>query len=67
MVVLVCGARAWAQAPGERISGVVRDALGGGIPGVTITATNQATNASQTTTTGNDGSYSLALAPAPTV
>ena len=63
MVALVCGTRAWAQAPGERISGVVRDALGGGIPGVTITATNQATNASQTTTTGNDGSYSFALAP----
>ncbi len=34
-----------------------------GIPGVTITATNQTTNASQTTTTGNDGSYSFALAP----
>ena len=63
MVALICGTRAWAQAPGERINGVVRDALGGGIPGVTITATNQTTNASQTTTTGNDGSYSFTLAP----
>ena len=41
----------------------MRDALGAGIPGVTVTATNQATNASQTTTTGNDGSYSFALGP----
>ena len=37
----------------------MRDATGAGIPGVTVTATNQTTNASQTTTTGNDGSYSL--------
>ena len=63
MVALICGTRAWAQAPEEKISGVVRDAIGAGIPGVTVTATNQATNASQTTTTGNDGSYSFALAP----
>jgi iron complex outermembrane recepter protein len=45
------------------IAGVVRDATGDPIPGVTVTATNQATNAVQTTVTGNDGSYTLSLAP----
>lgn len=62
LVALSCAA-AWAQAPEGKISGVVRDATGAGIPGVTVTATNQATNASQTTTTGNDGSYTLSVAP----
>lgn len=59
----VVGAPAWAQPQSEGISGVVRDATGGGIPGVTVTATNQSTNASETTTTGNDGGYSLDVAP----
>ena len=63
LVALICGTRAWAQVPAGKISGVARDALGAGIPGVTVTATNQATNVSQTTATGNDGSYSFALAP----
>jgi iron complex outermembrane receptor protein len=63
MAALICGTRAWAQDPAGKISGVVRDALGAVIPGVTVTATNQASNVSQTTTTGTDGSYSFALGP----
>jgi iron complex outermembrane receptor protein len=59
---LIISSPAWAQADG-RITGVVRDATGGAIPGVTVTATNQSTNASETTTTGGDGSYSLSLSP----
>src|SRR5262249_22502711 len=43
--------------------GVVRDASGAGIPDVVVTATNQATNTTQTAKTGTGGSYSLALAP----
>ena len=43
IVALFCGTTAWAQAPGERISGVVRDATGAAVPGVTVTVTNQAT------------------------
>jgi iron complex outermembrane recepter protein len=68
LVALVCGTPAAAQSSqgtqGQgKVGGVVRDTTGTGIPGVLITATNQATNAAQTTTTANDGSYSLALTP----
>jgi iron complex outermembrane receptor protein len=63
LVTLVCGARARAQAQEGKVSGVVRDAIGVGIPGVTVTATQQTPNTSRTTTTGSDGTYSLSLAP----
>ena len=63
LVAVLYGAPTWAQVPEGKISGVVRDATAAGVPGVTVTATNQATNASQTTTTANDGSYSLSLPP----
>ena len=45
------------------ISGVVRDASGAGVPGATLTVTNQATKASQDVTSSADGSYSAHLAP----
>jgi iron complex outermembrane receptor protein len=61
-VALVAGLPAWAQSEG-RISGIVRDATGAGIPGVAVTLTNQATKDSQTATTANDGSYSLSAPP----
>src|SRR4051812_36970855 len=57
------GAPASAQAPQGKITGVVRDGSGAALPGVTVTATNQATKASETATTGADGSYTLSLAP----
>lgn len=66
LAMLIPAAPAQAQAaqgqpaPGK-IAGVVRDATGAGLPGVAITATNQTTTASQTATTGNDGSYSVAV------
>lgn len=63
LVAFVSSAPAWAQGQGGKISGVVRDTTGATIPGVTVTATNQATSASETATTGNDGSYSLSVAP----
>jgi iron complex outermembrane receptor protein len=49
--------------PESRINGVVRDATGAGIPGVAVTATHQTTKASQTATTGNDGTYSVPVLP----
>lgn len=61
IVLLGSSAPAWTQAVEGRVSGVVRDALGDGIPGVTITAVNQSTDVAQTTTTAADGSYSLSL------
>jgi hypothetical protein len=53
---------AWAQTE-NRITGVVRDASGAGIPGATVTVTNQTTKDSKTATTGNDGSYSVSVTP----
>jgi iron complex outermembrane receptor protein len=46
-----------------KVIGVVRDPTGIAVAGVTVTATNQATNAAQTATTGADGSYSLSVPP----
>ena len=45
------------------INGTVKDSTGGALPGATVTITNQATNATQTLTTGPNGSYSAAVPP----
>jgi iron complex outermembrane receptor protein len=58
------GLPAPAQAQDARLSGVVRDTTGAAVPGATITVTNQATNATQTVTSGADGRFSVTLAPA---
>jgi iron complex outermembrane recepter protein len=63
LVALTGGAPAVAQGQEGKISGIVRDATGAGVPGVTVTATHQVTNASQTVTTGADGRYSVAMPP----
>ena len=62
LVTLTFSQPAWAQSE-SRITGVVRDATGAGIPGTTVTATNQTTRNSETATTANDGSYSVAVTP----
>jgi iron complex outermembrane recepter protein len=49
--------------PQGRVSGVVRDANGGALPGATVTITNQATKATQVVTTSSDGAFSASLAP----
>ena len=50
-----------AQVSTVPLTGVVRDATGAGVPGATVTATNQATNATRSTSSGPDGTYSLTL------
>ncbi|HET9316074.1 MAG TPA: TonB-dependent receptor, partial [Vicinamibacteria bacterium] len=50
-----------ASAADAKISGVVRDAQGNAVPGVTVVITNQATHATQTVVTANDGSYSATV------
>jgi iron complex outermembrane recepter protein len=61
LILVFSTAAASARALNGKLAGVVRDQLGDGVPGVTVTATNQSTRASQTATTGADGSYSLSL------
>ena len=63
LVVVLCAASGFAQTSPVRLSGVVRDATGAVVPGVTITATNQATRASESATSAGDGTYSLSLPP----
>ncbi len=53
---------AHAQATGS-ISGTAKDESGAVLPGVTIEATNTATNATRTAITGADGFYTLPLLP----
>lgn len=54
---------AFAQSDG-RVAGVVRDSSGAAVPGATVTVTNDQTNASQSTVSGADGTYSVTgLAP----
>jgi iron complex outermembrane receptor protein len=60
LVVLIPPAPAAAQ-PDARITGVVRDATGAGIPGATVTAVNQSTKDSRSATTVADGSYALSV------
>ena len=61
--VFVIATSAFAQATGGALHGRVTDESGGALPGVTITATNNATGFSRTTVTGSDGGYSLPLLP----
>jgi iron complex outermembrane recepter protein len=58
----LCSFPAFAQQTGK-ISGTVRDASGARVPGATLTATNQATNATLTVASSADGSYSVQVAP----
>ena len=62
-VALLSVATAPALAQEGRLTGVVRDVTGAGLPGVSATATNQATRATQTTTTDSTGNYAFTLPP----
>ena len=54
---------AGAQTTGGAITGVVMDAQGGVLPGVTVTARNADTGMTRTTVTEADGKYRLAGLP----
>ncbi len=64
-VVILLGASgiAWSQTVQGVITGTVTDPTGAVVPNVTVTITNVGTNASQTTTTGSEGSYRFPLVP----
>src|SRR5437762_5658972 len=58
--LLVC-AVSWAQT--SQVNGTIKDSSGLTIPGAAIKATQTATGAVRTTTSGSDGSYVLANLP----
>ncbi len=60
MAAIIC-LPALADAADGRLSGVVRDAQGGAVPGATVVITNQSTHATQTVVTGADGSFSATV------
>ena len=60
-VLFLGSAPAWAQSQEAKLSGVVRDSTGAGVPGATVAAVEQAGTAPVTVNTGADGSYSLSL------
>jgi hypothetical protein len=67
VVLLLTGANAWAQAGSTaQISGTVKDASGGVLPGVDVTAIQVDTGSKRNSTTEVDGSYTiLNLPPGP--
>ena len=60
LAMFVCAAAADAQDFRGAITGRITDAQGGRLPGVTITATNIATNVPSSTTTDTAGDYMIA-------
>ena len=58
-VLLLVGTPAFAQFERSRVAGTVKDQQGGVMPGVTVTATNQATNQAEVTVTDEAGFYIL--------
>ena len=62
-LALTTGALAQSQATTGDIEGRVIDPQGASVPGVNITATNQATGFQKSTTSGDDGNYRIILLP----
>src|SRR5262249_20131779 len=62
LVAALSGPPASAQAQG-RLTGVVRDATGAPLPGVTVTVTNAASGAVRRVTTATAGTFSATVAP----
>ena len=59
--VLVSGGTAYAQ--NAQINGTLKDQSGAVLPGVTVTAKNEATGLTRTIVSGGDGQYRLAALP----
>ena len=63
ILVLAASGAAWSQSVQGVITGTISDPSGAVVPNATVTLTNVGTNASQSTTTSNDGSYRFSLVP----
>jgi hypothetical protein len=59
LLLFLTGARTAAQTGTATITGVISDETGAPLPGVTVTATNQATNVEHTTVTNETGTYTI--------
>ena len=59
LLLLLVPAVARAQTGTGTVTGLITDATGATLPGVTVTATNQGTNVSQTAVTNETGSYTI--------
>jgi hypothetical protein len=57
IVLLILAPAGLAQTSGAVLAGRVADETGAALPGVTVTATNDATGVSRSVVTGSDGSY----------
>jgi hypothetical protein len=57
VLMLLCVMPLRAQVDAGSILGTVTDASGSAVHGATVTITNEGTNATLSTTTGNDGVY----------
>src|SRR5205807_9414767 len=63
LLILASGGTVWSQTVQGVITGTITDPTGAVVPGATVTITNVGTNASQSATTGSDGSYRFPLVP----
>src|SRR5580704_14411652 len=62
--LVITSALVWGQAASTaQLNGVVRDSTGLAVPGAEVKATQTATGAFRTATTGSDGAYVLANLP----
>ena len=62
-VLMLLATSMFAQGTGGALVGRVADETGGALPGVTVTATNDATGVSRSVITGSDGSYRFSSLP----
>jgi iron complex outermembrane recepter protein len=64
VIVMLLASEGYAQTPGGRITGTVRDTDGSPVAAAAVRATNTATGISRSTTTAADGTYTISgLAP----
>lgn len=64
--LLLFAGQTFGQGTTSRLTGTVVDGTGAGVPGATVTLTNEATGISFTTQTGSSGVYAFDLIPAGT-
>ena len=67
LLFLLVPVGAYAQTGAASITGLVTDETGGALPGVTVTATNQATNVAYVAVSNEAGNYTITSVPVGTL